>query len=98
LSQDDYVKRPEPLFEWHDTGARVGNATSGFIGYVLNFTSQQWLTAADSSQPIWTHQLVVIVPTNYDPTSTALLYIGGGENPGQPIKPLDEVCCSLLPV
>jgi len=29
---------------------------------VLNFTSQAWLTAADSSRPVWTHTLTVCVP------------------------------------
>ena len=46
-----YVHKPDPHYSWRDTGQRV-NGTSkfctincGFVGYVLNMTSQGWLTA-----------------------------------------------------
>ncbi len=39
-----------------------------FTGYIWNFTSQQWLTSTDSSQSVWWHHLVIIVPDNVDPT------------------------------
>ena len=45
------IYRPDPHYSWRDTGQRV-NGTSkfctincGFVGYVLNMTSQGWLTA-----------------------------------------------------
>ncbi len=34
----------------------------GYTGHVLNMTSQQWLTSADSDRSIWWHYLAVIVP------------------------------------
>ena len=46
-----YVHKPDQHYSWRDTGQRV-NGTSkfctincGFVGYVLNMTSQGWLTA-----------------------------------------------------
>lgn len=51
-----------------------------WTGYVLNMTSGTWLSPADSSAYIWTHQVLVIVPDNLNPnfTKNAALYITGG--------------------
>jgi len=76
---DDYVNLPDPNFKYEDTGIRRGG--NGWTGYVYNMTSQQWLTPEDSSQPIWWHWLVVIVPHDVVVNrSTAFLYITGGDN------------------
>jgi hypothetical protein len=60
-------------------------------GYVLNMTSQQWFDSTVSDRPIWTHQLVVIVPDNVRYTTSAGLYVTGNcnDNPGVPSE-LDE--------
>ena len=44
-----YVDRPEPLYKWADIGHRLQveddiNGEGGWKGYVLNFTSQEWLS------------------------------------------------------
>ena len=43
-----YVDRPEPLYKWTDVGHRLEvedvDGAGGWRGYVLNFTSQQWLS------------------------------------------------------
>lgn len=80
------------------------------MAYVLNMTSQQWLTDDDfnSSSPsksIWTHQLVVVIPTDLEvglgsvDADTAFLWIAGGQNsyPVSPISPdNDEVHFAAL--
>ena len=43
-----YVDRDEPLYKWADLGHRLEvpdfDGHGGWTGYVLNFTSQQWLS------------------------------------------------------
>ena len=51
-----------------------------WTGYVLNFTSQQWLTPEESSRPIWWHILVVIVPNKLEYSNTPFLWITDGDN------------------
>ena len=42
-----YLDRPEPAYKWADLGHRLEvedvEGKGGWTGYVLNFTSQQWL-------------------------------------------------------
>lgn len=42
----DYIRLPDPAYSWRDTGARLTGVTNhiGWTGYVLNLTSQAWLT------------------------------------------------------
>ena len=43
-----YVEREEPSYQWRDLGHRLEvpdyEGGGGWSGYVLNFTSQQWLS------------------------------------------------------
>lgn len=45
-------------------------------------TSQRWLTDADTTRSLWWHYLVVIVPSNYNPSfaRNATLWITDGDN------------------
>merc|ERR1719473_27114 len=67
---DDYVWEPDEHYSWVDTGEVItGRSVDGshhWTGYILNMTSQQWLTPEDVTQSIWWHYLVVIVPDNVD--------------------------------
>ena len=96
-----YVDKDDGIFSWTDTGIRL-NGTNGallpanrktWVGYVLNVTSQKWLTPQDFNfEPfggvprghIWWHILVVVVPSNRR-SSTAggdlsFMYMTGGTN------------------
>ncbi len=67
LTLDEYVWRPDSNYAWYDTGL-VLNGTNIFqnetwTGYVLNMTSQRWLTDKDfaensDTKSIWWHYLV----------------------------------------
>lgn len=93
---DDYVNRPDSHYSWFDTNITLtGQSTVSKIkwtGYVLNMTSQKWLTKAESSRPIWWHILVVIVPDNLasEHNDTAAVWITGGNNEGNPIPSADD--------
>ena len=83
---DDYVWSEDSQFSWVDTGTTFEghsvDKSNHWTGYVLNMTSQQWLTPADVTGSIWWHYLVVIVPDNVNYKRNATLYITGGDNGG----------------
>ena len=68
---DDYVAKDDGVYSYYDTGLVLegmsprGGVPTPWKGYVLNMTSQQWLTPEDSTQPVWWHILVVVVPPPY---------------------------------
>jgi len=74
----DYANAPDPTFGWVDTGYRLNN--SDYTGYMLNLTSQAWLTPEDTDRHIWTHQLMVFVPTGCMNYSIGFIYVTGGDN------------------
>jgi hypothetical protein len=51
---------------------------------MLNLTSQTWMTSAESSRPVWTHQLLVIVPDKINFKDTAAIYVTAGSNSQPP--------------
>ena len=66
----------------------------GWDAYIINVTSGTWLTAAETTCHVWTHQVVVVIPWELTPnwaTNNAALWItgGGNQDPGIP-KAMDE--------
>ena len=53
---DDYVWKPDANYAWTDLEVPIqGKGRDGltWTGYVLNMTSQQWLTYDDVDRSIW---------------------------------------------
>ncbi|HOX03114.1 MAG TPA: PhoPQ-activated pathogenicity-related family protein [Candidatus Paceibacterota bacterium] len=73
---DRYVSQPDPHYAYQRLSASDGR---GCRTFVLEMTSQSWLTPAEVDRPVWKHWLVVVVPETVEHT-TALLFIGGGSN------------------
>lgn len=73
---DRYVHAPDPAYAWHIV-RRI--AEPHHTTFVLEMTSQSWLTPAEVDRPVWKHWLTVIRPREVR-HSTALLFIGGGSN------------------
>jgi PhoPQ-activated pathogenicity-related protein len=96
----DFVHAPNPLYQWVDTGINI--TALGWTGHLLNLTSGSWLTANDSNRHIWTHQMLVVLPTQLNPefNDAAALWItgGGSDNPGVPSAWDEDVlyCASLV--
>lgn len=94
----DFVNAPNPEYAWFNTGFNI--TADGWTAYLLNLTSGAWLTPGDSDRYIWTHQLLVVVPTQVTTvfnSSAALWITGGGNGDGNP-GAWDEdvlVCASL---
>uniref|UniRef100_A0A7I4DLV9 Uncharacterized protein n=1 Tax=Physcomitrium patens TaxID=3218 RepID=A0A7I4DLV9_PHYPA len=89
---DDYVNKPDANYRWHDTGRRLKGRfiTGSWHGVVLNMTSQSWLSSAEVDLPIWTHNLVILIPKRVE-YETAFLLIGGGSNTHGPPTATDEL-------
>merc|ERR1719184_190062 len=75
----DYVEKADPAYSWTDTGHRLVvedyEGRGGWTGYFLNVTSQAWLTPAHTSQPLWWHVMVVVVPEHTEVKDTAMLWL-----------------------
>jgi PhoPQ-activated pathogenicity-related protein len=78
----NYISAADPAFAVSETPVST-IAGAGFTVYVFNLTSQTWRSAADVDRPVWQHWLQIVVPTVVT-ESTALLYIGGGDNTASP--------------
>ncbi|MBI5280209.1 MAG: PhoPQ-activated pathogenicity-related family protein [Candidatus Solibacter usitatus] len=73
---DRYVAKPDPAYKWELTRTIPGQ---GYTAYVLNVTSQRWLTTAEVDRPEWKHWVTVVKPDVVE-SDVALLMIGGGNN------------------
>lgn len=77
----DYVHAPDPAFAWRDTGYRLNTTgPDGWTGYMLNLTSQTWLTPDATDRYTWTHQLMVFVPNGLKNYTIGSIYLTGGGN------------------
>jgi PhoPQ-activated pathogenicity-related protein len=82
---DEYVAAPDPSFRYQLVRTLPG---PGWTAFVLDLTSQSWLTPAEVDRTLWQHWLIIVKPDKVA-TSTALLLIGGGNNGGKPPERLD---------
>jgi len=73
---DRYVKTPDAHFKYELVGKIRGK---GYTAYVLDMTSQQYLSTAEVNHPIWRHWLTVVKPTKVV-SDIGLLFIRGGNN------------------
>eukprot|EP00616_Rhizochromulina_sp_CCMP1243_P000825 CAMPEP_0118974190 /NCGR_PEP_ID=MMETSP1173-20130426/11118_1 /TAXON_ID=1034831 /ORGANISM="Rhizochromulina marina cf, Strain CCMP1243" /LENGTH=520 /DNA_ID=CAMNT_0006923899 /DNA_START=41 /DNA_END=1603 /DNA_ORIENTATION=+ len=103
---DDYVQAEDDTFSWVDTGielqghvGRFNHDKASWTGRYLNVTTQSWLTAEDSSQPVWWHLALYITaddeayrrPVAPDGNTTMLMYITGYKNGAIPKSTDEEV-------
>ncbi|MBA3975358.1 MAG: PhoPQ-activated pathogenicity [Candidatus Solibacter sp.] len=73
---DRYVKTPDAAYKWSLVKTIPGD---GVTAFVIDMTSQTWLTANEVDRPEWKHWVVVYKPDVVKHTA-ALLMIGGGSN------------------
>ena len=80
---DKYVAAPDTNYSF-----RVENTIRGkdFTTYILDMTSQAWLTTNEVDRPIWKHWLIIVRPDTVT-SSKALLLVAGGANDGKVPSP-----------
>ncbi|XP_059147484.1 autocrine proliferation repressor protein A-like [Physella acuta] len=71
---DDYVNAPDSNYRYTYLTSIKG---PNYAVYMLNMTSQKWLTEQETTTPIWWHYMAVIVPTEVVYRDTGFLWIGG---------------------
>ena len=82
---DEYVAAPDTNYSFRLIKKIPGNQETTFV---LEMTSQAWLTTNEVNRPLWKHWLVIVRP-NEVATSKSLLMIGGGANDGAVPKAAD---------
>ncbi|HXP59953.1 MAG TPA: PhoPQ-activated pathogenicity-related family protein [Dongiaceae bacterium] len=83
---DEYVARPDTNYSFRLIRSVAGKQERTFI---LEMTSQAWLTTNEVDRPLWKHWLVIVRP-NEVATSKSLLLIGGGANGDSPPEAADS--------
>jgi PhoPQ-activated pathogenicity-related protein len=82
---DDYVSRPDTNFNYHVVSTIPGQGQTTFI---LEMTSQSWLTTNEVDRPLWKHWLLIVKPESITSTKS-LLFISGGANDSKVPKSAD---------
>jgi PhoPQ-activated pathogenicity-related protein len=82
---DKYVAAPDTNYNFHVVSKTPGKDQTTFV---LEMTSQAWLTTNEVDRPLWKHWLIIVKPDNVA-SSKALLFISGGGNDGKPPKSTD---------
>jgi len=91
---DRYVAAPDPNYAWKLVKTMP---TQGATVFVLEMTSQKWLTEQEVDRPLWKHWLTILKPEKVT-SDTALLFITGGANdrpaPDKPDEKLAQVAAA----
>ena len=82
---DHYIKKPDPNYEYEVINTIKGK---GYRTFVLEMTSQKWLTEAEVNFPLWEHFMVVIVPDSVRSDIGFLTIAGGSKSNNTPTAPL----------
>jgi PhoPQ-activated pathogenicity-related protein len=82
---DKYVAAPDTNYSFHLVNKIPGK---DYTTFVLEMTSQAWLTTNEVDRPIWKHWLVIARPDTVT-SSKSLLFISGGANDGKVPKALE---------
>ncbi len=79
---DDYVHALDEAYDYKIIKTIKGD---GYTTYIIDLTSQTFLTKAEINRPVWKHWLSVVYPDDIK-HETAMLIIGGGDNDGKVLK------------
>jgi len=88
---DRYVAKPDDSYEFKLLNTIKGNKVTT---YVLEMTSQTWLTEEEVDRTEWKHWVIITKPDDVK-TTTGLLYISGGGNGGNPPDKIDPLTSQL---
>ncbi|MGV3773474.1 MAG: PhoPQ-activated pathogenicity-related family protein [Verrucomicrobiales bacterium] len=88
---DEYVAKADPHYSYKLVNTLPGQ---GFTTFVLEMTSQKWLTTNEVDKPIWKHWMMVVRPDKVA-HSTGLLFISGGSNKSPAPSQVDQNLVNL---
>ncbi len=84
---DDYVHSVDESYKYEVIERITGE---GFTTYIVDLTSQTFLTNKDINRTKWKHWLIIVSPDQIKHT-TGMLVIGGGDNDGSVPKEPDQL-------
>jgi PhoPQ-activated pathogenicity-related protein len=95
---DHYVQHDDGCYHFEEL---LWNCSGpGWKGFAWNLTSQCWQPADVVNRGVWWHVLTVVIPDKFvrhvAPDPTALLYIAGHNNDGDPIPSANSSDVSLI--
>lgn len=76
---DTYVAKADSNYAFKVISTSPPAPDAAYTSYVIEMTSQHWLSPEQVDRTEWKHWLVVAKPTELQ-SDTALLFIGGGKN------------------
>jgi PhoPQ-activated pathogenicity-related protein len=82
---DRYVAAPDPNYSYKVIDNVPGK---GYTTYILEMTSQSWLTTNEVDRTLWKHWMTITKPDTVT-RPTSLLFIGGGSNGKEAPKEAD---------
>jgi len=88
---DKYVAAPDPNYKWELVNTIPGD---GYTTYVIDLTSQQYLTSAEVDHPTWKHWLIVVKPDTVK-SDIGFLFVTGGHIGGKPPAAPDPMLTDL---
>src|SRR5579862_8231425 len=88
---DKYVAAPDTNYSFRLVRSIPGNNQTTFL---LEMTSQAWLTTNEVDRPLWKHWLILVRPNDVS-TSKSLLYISGSANDGKEPKGADQAMAQI---
>jgi PhoPQ-activated pathogenicity-related protein len=83
---DRYVAAADDTYAWKLVNQK---SLPGGTLFVLELTSQTWLTPDEVDRPVWKHWLNIIKPDQVR-SETGMMFIAGGGNGGSPPEKADE--------
>jgi PhoPQ-activated pathogenicity-related protein len=81
---DEYIAKPDPVYGYTLVNSIKGDGTTT---YILEMTSQSWLTTAEVDKPVWKHWMILCKPDEVKTTKSLLYISGGGNDSKAPDKP-----------
>lgn len=78
---DHYVNAPDPHYRYSVIETVMGE---GYKTFILEMTSQQWLTEREVNLPIWEHYMVVVAPDEIVSDIGFLTITGGSKSRSAP--------------
>ncbi|XP_070580928.1 autocrine proliferation repressor protein A-like [Ptychodera flava] len=76
---DDYVNAPDHHYKYEELDYK--HVVKGkYTVYMVNMTSQKWLTDDDVNRSIWWHCLSITIPHRLIHRDAAFMYISNGDN------------------
>jgi PhoPQ-activated pathogenicity-related protein len=88
---DRYVAKADQTYTY-----KLINTVPGknYTSYIIDMTSQTWLTSNEVDRPTWKHWLTIVKPDEVS-SQTSLLFIGGGSNKNSPPESVDQMLVEI---